>query len=225
MSSKDELRTPPTLFKELDSVFNFFWDACCNKNNCLVKTQTLKVSNSPLLGWDNYDYLTTILPNINKGSGNVFVNPPFSNPFPFVEKAWDDSQFFRVVMLLKADMTTKWLNYTLERGCYVHHNQLNNKVSDCVEDLVSDMVNNNCNIGILHLRERIKFYVSEEVFEYDRVKNKYALWANVTVGDDGCHSSGLLETKNYKRVEDGIASKAKIGFPSMIVIFNRRIIK
>ncbi len=49
------------------------------------------------------------------------------------------------------------------------------------------------------------------------------------IGDNfmGCHPSwgcklDLNETKNYKRVEDGIVSKNCANFPSMIMIFDRR---
>ena len=39
----------------------------------------------------------------------TFVNPPYSNPLPWVEKAIEESkQGKRVVMLLKMDTSTRW---------------------------------------------------------------------------------------------------------------------
>jgi hypothetical protein len=41
----------------------------------------------------------------------TFVNPPYSNPRPWIEKAIDESRKGkRVVMLLRADTSTKWFH-------------------------------------------------------------------------------------------------------------------
>src|SRR5690348_2720537 len=76
-------------------------------------------------------------------------------------------------------------------------------------------------IGLLHIRNRVKFYVSEEVFIPDGIKNE----GNVaTLGAwKGNHNHPILqETKNYRRVEDGIISKSGANFSSMVMIFDRR---
>ncbi len=239
MSSSDEFRTPPKLFKELDSVFNFFWDACCTKENCLVDYQKgiLEV-NSPKM----YDYLITDLhkaaewvymrEKTYKDNLSVFMNPPYSNPGPFIKKAWDDSKYFRVIMLLKTDMSTNWFNYALEQslGRYIHRNEVISNYSNLCSQLVyltETMDSENLQIGILHLRKRIKFYVSEEIFisdantYYDKSDMDYVL-SDYNDGEDPAPYGELMYSKNYKRVKDGIVSKSSANFPSMLMIFDRR---
>ena len=36
------------------------------------------------------------------------MNPPYSNPKPFIEKAWKDSKHCKIVCLVKCDPSTKW---------------------------------------------------------------------------------------------------------------------
>lgn len=36
------------------------------------------------------------------------MNPPYSNPKPFIEKAWEDSKYCKIVCLVKCDPSTKW---------------------------------------------------------------------------------------------------------------------
>ena len=47
----------------------------------------------------------------------TFVNPPYSNPLPWVEKAIKESQKGNmIVMLLKVDTSTKWFMKLQEAG-------------------------------------------------------------------------------------------------------------
>ncbi len=46
----------------------------------------------------------------------VFVNPPYSNPLPWVKKAIDQSKNCPVVMLLKHDSSTEWFRLLHEAG-------------------------------------------------------------------------------------------------------------
>lgn len=39
---------------------------------------------------------------------SAFMNPPYSNPKPFIEKAWEDSKYCKIVCLVKCDPSTKW---------------------------------------------------------------------------------------------------------------------
>lgn len=161
--SGDEHRTPPALFKELDSVFNFFWDACCNKENCLVKQQKTYLA----LGWGN-DYLTIDLTEtrykvFRQVGGSIFMNPPYSRKLigPMMRKAWDDSKYFRIVCLVKADMSTKWFNDILQESSYlpVQINQQHMALVGAMKQVVGRMEDQytKSDIGILHLRNRIKF--------------------------------------------------------------------
>lgn len=91
----DLWETPQWLFDELNEEFNFEIDLCANKdnhkcnmyfNNYLVKD----MSTGSLLGF-----------NI------AFMNPPYSNPLPFINKAYEDSKYCKIVMLIKCDTSTK----------------------------------------------------------------------------------------------------------------------
>lgn len=55
------------------------------------------------------DDLPVYLSNWGSGSHSIFVNPPYSNPLPFVQRAAELKQAGHlVVMLLPADKSTKW---------------------------------------------------------------------------------------------------------------------
>ena len=228
IKQSDQFRTPPKLFKELNEVFNFFWDACCDKDNCLLPSQ------APLItDFGEYNYLTYKWRrhqlDLYKDM-SIFMNPPYSKPSKdnpginaFIEKAWKDSKHFRVVMLVKADMSTDWFNYPLIQRCgqIITEYQSTYELSFCCREILKAMEAEKkrmsiesprmsySGIGILHLRKRIKFYVSEEVF-----MNDYKLHPEFK----GC----VDHSKNYKRVQDGIVSKSSANFPSMVMIFDRR---
>lgn len=88
----DEWQTPQWLFDELNKEFNFDADACATKAN----TKCDKYFKDAL----NHAYWFD--------TKAVFMNPPYSNPKPFIEKAWFESQLRIVVCLLKVDTSTQW---------------------------------------------------------------------------------------------------------------------
>jgi phage N-6-adenine-methyltransferase len=50
----------------------------------------------------------------------TYVNPPYSNPLPFVEKAIEESKKGkRIVMLLKVDSSTKWFAKLIEAKAHI----------------------------------------------------------------------------------------------------------
>ena len=52
----------------------------------------------------------------------TYVNPPYSNPKPWVEKAiQENKQGKTVVMLLKFDSTTKWFKLLAESNAHIIH--------------------------------------------------------------------------------------------------------
>ncbi len=49
----------------------------------------------------------------------TYVNPPYSNPLPWVQKAIEESKLGkRIVMLLKHDSSTYWYRLLHEHGCH-----------------------------------------------------------------------------------------------------------
>ncbi len=82
---KDEWQTPDDLYKWLDSIYHFKYDLCANKDNIKVGTV------------EDIFKRNTI-------DGNAFMNPPFSNIGPFIEKAWELSQLATVVCLVPSSI-------------------------------------------------------------------------------------------------------------------------
>jgi len=86
---RDNYSTPKTIYEELDREFNFDYDPC-----------TLNPK-----GLREYDGLGSW------AGERIFVNPPYSKPRPWIEKAieeWKKGKL--VVMLLKADTSTNWFH-------------------------------------------------------------------------------------------------------------------
>jgi phage N-6-adenine-methyltransferase len=86
---RDEWRTPEYLFEILDNEFNFTVDACAKQENRLCER-----------------YWKDCLKESWEGE-KVFMNPPYSNPRPFIQKAYDESLNCLVVALIKCDPSTK----------------------------------------------------------------------------------------------------------------------
>ncbi|HEY4680413.1 MAG TPA: DNA N-6-adenine-methyltransferase [Nitrosarchaeum sp.] len=53
-------------------------------------------------------------------SNPTYVNPPYSNPLPWVEKAIEQSKRgVKVCMLLRCDPSTKWYRLLIEHGAKI----------------------------------------------------------------------------------------------------------
>ena len=92
IKSSDEWQTPQWLFDELNKEFRFTCDACATRENTKCDAYMPDALNDA--SW--------------RDEGNVFMNPPYSNPKPFVEAAWRNRIGRKVVLLLKCDPSTKW---------------------------------------------------------------------------------------------------------------------
>ncbi len=104
----DNWVTPDWLFKELDAEFNFDIDLCATEENskclkyCLNYLEDKVLVKGMELG--TYLYFHTKYGNLK----TAFMNPPYSNPKPFIQKAWEDSKHFKIVCLVKCDPSTQW---------------------------------------------------------------------------------------------------------------------
>ncbi|MDP8184380.1 phage N-6-adenine-methyltransferase [Phocoenobacter skyensis] len=104
--NKDHYRTPPYFFNWLNLIYEFNVDGCAVEENALCHTW---------IGSDNYhkDFLTFDLMGFISDYMDYpfrfFVNPPYSNIKPFVERAIELMKYGNtVVMLLPADKSTQW---------------------------------------------------------------------------------------------------------------------
>jgi len=104
MKISDEWETPQWLFDQLDSEFHFDIDACATKEN--TKCKNFYESCLTLPHWDHGDIF--------------FMNPPYSNPKPFLLKAWEESRKgATVVCIVKCDTSTSWwgIFWDYEKHC------------------------------------------------------------------------------------------------------------
>lgn len=87
----DLWETPTDLFNTLNKEFRFEYDICADSNNYKC---------------ENYgtDYMNDV--DI-KNYSSAFINPPYSNPLPFVKKAYEDSIYCKIVLLIKCDPSTR----------------------------------------------------------------------------------------------------------------------
>ena len=74
----------------------------------------------PLGGLDDPDVPDGLTEKWAAYGDQVFVNPPYSNPLPWVEKAIEQATDFRitVVLLLNHDSSTKWWAKLHEAGAH-----------------------------------------------------------------------------------------------------------
>jgi phage N-6-adenine-methyltransferase len=111
MSDSDSWETPQWLFDLLDKEFNFVVDACAVEDN--VKAQNGNFFQDASKEWKSqYLKIPGQCPEDSKNA--VFLNPPYSNPGPFLERAWEFSKNMKVVCLVRDDPTTKWYKKILQ---------------------------------------------------------------------------------------------------------------
>ncbi|HHE3599692.1 phage N-6-adenine-methyltransferase [Pasteurella multocida] len=118
--NKDNYRTPRYVFNWLNKRFNFDLDACADSENKLCERYLFDDGEGGFLtynpnNFDVPDYGYVFRPK------SIFINPPYSTPLPFIEKAvWCARELgATVVMLLPADKSTKWYKFIEENATEV----------------------------------------------------------------------------------------------------------
>jgi site-specific DNA-methyltransferase (adenine-specific) len=111
--NSDEWETPQWLFDELNREFDFGIDLCSSWANtkCDWRIKDYLDGDSDIVG--------TLEAAAYDKTKSAFMNPPYSNPLPFVKKAYTDSLSCKIVCLLKCDTSTKaWgIFWDYERHC------------------------------------------------------------------------------------------------------------
>lgn len=105
------------MFNWLNSRFKFDIDGCATEENNLSYHYIGKDGIvEDFLTFDPLDLIEVLeFPHFT-----IFVNPPYSNPLPFVKRAAElKAQGFLVVMLLPADKSTKWYQVIQESATEV----------------------------------------------------------------------------------------------------------
>ncbi|TCJ96170.1 phage N-6-adenine-methyltransferase [Volucribacter psittacicida] len=115
--NKDSYRTPEYLFNWLYKRFKFDVDGCANHKNklCFDYIGEGGIAEDFL----DFDPLELVC-ELCEANLAFFVNPPYSNPLPFVQRAAAlKQQGYLVVMLLPADKSTKWYGVINEQATEV----------------------------------------------------------------------------------------------------------
>lgn len=227
--------TPEWLFKELSEKYGpFDIDLCATRGNSKCEYYCIDYLN------DLYKHLA--IDRIHNFKGNTktcFMNPPYSNPKPFIEKAWEDSKHCKIVCLVKCDPSTKWWatfwNYTTIWECEKCGFQyVGNYDQHCVCGAWSGyyihLIENKgpkpgCEVHFLP--KRVQFDPPKEMNAWKEGKSWY-----VKCYAPGCYGDGI----NGHTIEDGEVVEIECGhckgtgkkklsgpsFASAVVIMDRR---
>lgn len=118
---KDNWETPQWLFEELNAEFNFDFDLCATKENSKCERFFSDYLNGEFYKheWTGMLHTVFVGPYATREYSNelwqrypnltCFMNPPYSDPKPFLEKAWEDSKYCKIVVL--APNTIKTCRY------------------------------------------------------------------------------------------------------------------
>lgn len=99
VKESDQWETPLELFETLKKDFDIKIDLCATESNAKAE----------FLG----DIFT--LPDDVLQTRVAFMNPPYSNPGPYILKAMKLATTGKVIMLLKLDPSTKWWGYFYDK--------------------------------------------------------------------------------------------------------------
>ena len=105
-TENDDWETPSWLFDELHREFHFDVDLCASQQNRKVYSfWSEDYLNDQYLAWFDGPYEAD--KDLLVKSNCAFMNPPYSNSLPFIEKALRDSVYCKIVCLIKCDTSTK----------------------------------------------------------------------------------------------------------------------
>ena len=228
----DQWQTPQWLFDELNAEFNFDIDLCATAENSKCKNYGIDYLKN-LISFCTESEDTGEKGRINLYSGiagtglkSAFMNPPYSNPKPFIEKAWEDSKHCKIVLLVKVDPSTKWWStfWNYEDGCYCPHCDHAVEIWadrwQCKKDNSHQSMTNikpfqsagpkpGCKVRFLP--KRVKFDPPQELIDSGEVvKNLNGKWYKKLKNPDD-----YMAEYNYEELSGPT-------FPSCILIFDRR---
>lgn len=104
----DQWRTPDSLYQELNNEFDFQIDLCATKENSKCENWYQDYLNNECWHVKHQEPCYLRLGVDWLKDSTAFMNCPYSNPKPFIEKAWEDSRFCKIVCLVKVDPSTQW---------------------------------------------------------------------------------------------------------------------
>lgn len=100
--TRDRTRTPKWLFDALNSVYHFQLDVACLPETALCERYLTPTIDALSVNWGDF------LPSLKRAPW-VWLNPPYSNIGPWVEKARiEQRNGIGTVMLVPLDKSAKW---------------------------------------------------------------------------------------------------------------------
>lgn len=245
--TSDCWETPQWLFDELNREFNFDIDLCAKEENSKCKLFYSDYLNNKI-----YDLADRCTIEMFDGSSfplkenyNIqaaFMNPPYSNSKPFIEKAWEDSKHCKIVCLVKCDPSTKWWATFWDYGseeCYKCE-------GNCPSSESSEMIRNTfwctkCeNTGkriagpkpgceVRYFPKRIQFDPPKELIDSGEVWKERNKWVQKCECVERLHKDFSLRLRVYEQGLKCTTCKGKgykplsgPTFPSALVIMDRR---
>jgi len=223
--------TPSWLFKELDQEFHFDIDLCATKENSKCDLYCLDYLK------DKYNHIdcdvdaTANFQDWQKIKDRTcFMNPPYSNPKPFIEKAWEDSKYCKIVALVKCDPSTRWWStfwdYDLEcDDCYGRGELDEERCFLC--DGRGKLSGSKPGCEVRFFPKRIKFDPPQSM-NLEIIGNKYKVVCddfemgssrNSFLDKSPCMGGGCLRCKGTGW---RMANRAGASFPCALVIMDRR---
>lgn len=211
----DNWQTPQALFDALNNGgeymgmefdgFHFDIDLCATKENSkCVDFCDDYLNNSVHISM--FDDSGSWPLDLNCIKNAAFMNPPYSNPKPFIEKAWEDARFCRIVALVKCDPSTQWW------ATFWNYADIE------AEDGWWDRRGPKPGCQVLFFPKRIQFDPPQELIDVWKVKNKWVRECeliNVEYHNNEKYMCGQCKGKGYKPL-------AGPTFPCALLIFDRR---
>ncbi len=199
--------TPKWLFDELSEKYGpFDIDLCATKENSKCELYCTDYLNDKFnsigcekeSGSANFNHYIT---NRSIYAKIAWMNPPYSNPLPFIEKAWSDSKHCKIVLLVKVDPSTKWWSVFW-------------RYNDAFKGIVKSGSKPGCTVHFLP--KRVQFDPPPEMNAWKEGNKWY-------VKCEGCNGTGLIyPMKHDKCKSTGKKALAGPSFASAVVIFDRR---
>ncbi len=175
-SISNSWQTPPKLFDELSKKYGpFDIDLAATKENSKCKDYYSDYLKDV---WANNKSKHTIKELLEMHFPNLtcWLNPPYSNPLPFIEKAWRDSVYCKIVLLVKVDPSTKWWSVFWDYGntfkcqnchkeCQVEKDAHREHMlwSECCFDWVTRLIGPKSGAEVHFLPKRVQFDPPKEM--------------------------------------------------------------
>lgn len=216
----DSWQTPKWLFDELNKEFHFDIDLCAITENSKVR-------------YFANDYLNNIFQDSCAAESyrhsydlnfyreefkTAWMNPPYSNPKPFIEKAWEDSKYCKIVCLVKCDPSTKWWAtfWNYEDCYYCIGCEGKCKGNDCTGNIIRLTNEPKPGCEVRFFPKRIKF---------DPPKGldlKCDCWAGLKLINEGALDGTTRYIDCPKCKGKGIKQLSGPTFPCALIIMDRR---